>query len=251
MLSVVIIEDEYYVRKGLIQTFDWAALDCEVIGEASNGRDGVEVISKLKPDLVVADIEMPVINGIEMVKILKSRQCKSEYIFLTAHQKFAYVHSALKLEAMDYLLKPFSYEDLAECIRKVKIRLNKIDGETAKTLLLTEEKMKAKSLYIKDAIDYVREHYAEDITIPAMAQHLGISEAYFCRLFKKETGYTFVRYLTHYRIHVAAGMLAKLPVKISDAAEQTGFTDSNYFSSTFKRIMHLSPSKYQELNREW
>lgn len=250
MLSVVIVEDEYYVRKGLVQTFDWASLDCEVIGEAANGREGEQIIIELKPDLVIADIEMPVVNGIEMVKALKSKQCKSEYIFLTAHQKFSYVHSALKLEAMDYLLKPFSYDDLAECIRKVKIRLNKVDSETAKTLLLTEETMNAKSLYIKDAINYVREHYSEDITIPGMAQHLNISEAYFCRLFKKETGYTFGRYLTHYRIHVAAQMLTRLPIKVSDAAEQTGFTDPNYFSSTFKRIMHMSPSKYQELNRE-
>lgn len=251
MIRVVVVEDEYYVRKGLIQTFDWKALDCEIAGEAANGRDGIEIIEELRPDLVIADIEMPVINGLDMVKRLRSKQCRAEFIFLTGHQKFDYVHSALQLEAIDYLLKPFRYEDLTECVRKVKIRLHKVDEETSRTMLLTEEDTQAKNLYIKQAMEYVHDHYAQECTVTDVAGFLNISEAYFCRLFKKETGYTFVRYLTHYRIHVAAGLLAAVSVKVNEAAEQTGFRDANYFSSTFRRIMNVSPSEYQELHKKW
>lgn len=249
MLKVVVVEDEYYVRKGIVQTFDWKKLDCEVVGEASNGRDGITVIEEQKPDLVIVDIEMPVIDGLEMVKILKSKQCKAEFIFLTAHQKFTYVHSALKLEAVDYLLKPFHYEELEACVRKVKIRLHKVDQETSKTLLLTEDEIRAENIYIKQAVSYVREHYTEEILVTEVADHLNLSEAYFCRLFKKETGYTFGQYLTNYRIHVAAGLLANFPMKVSEAAVQVGFSDSNYFSITFKKIMEMSPSEYQELKK--
>lgn len=251
MITVVVVEDEYYVRKGLIQGFDWASLDCEIVGEAANGRDGISVIEEKSPDLVIADIEMPVINGIDMVKHLRSRECKAEFIFLTGHQKFQYVHSALKLKAVDYLLKPFRYEDLTECIRKVKIRLHKVDDETAKTLLLTEEEIEAKNLYIKRAMEYVHNHFSHEFSVAEVSEHLNISEAYFCRLFKKETGYTFIRYLTHYRIHIAAQMLAAQPIKINEAALQTGFTDPNYFSSTFKRIMSINPSEYQEMHKKW
>lgn len=251
ILKVVIVEDEYYVRKGIIQTFDWKGLGCEIVGEASNGREGVEVIERTRPDLVIADIEMPVTDGLEMVKILKSKQCRAEFIFLTAHQKFTYVHSALKLEAMDYLLKPFRYEELEACIRKVRIKLRKVDEETAKTILLTEEELSAGNMYIKKAISYVREHYAEEILVNEVAEGLNLSEAYFCRLFKKETGYTFGQYLTNYRIHVAAGLLANFPMKVSEAAEQVGYSDSNYFSMTFKKIMDMSPSDYQELKKTY
>ncbi len=249
MIRVVVVEDEYYVRKGIIQTFDWKSLDCEIVGEASNGNQGVEVVEEMKPDLVIADIEMPVVNGIEMVKMLRSKQCKAEFIFLTAHQKFTYVHSALKLEAVDYLLKPFHYKDLEECIRKVKIRLHKVDEETSKTVLLTDEEIQAENIYIKKAIAYVREHYAKEVMVTDVAEYLKISEAYFCRLFKKETGYTFGQYLTNYRVHVAAGLLANFPMKVSEAAEQVGFTDSNYFSTIFKKIMEMSPSEYQEIKK--
>ncbi|MBT9779213.1 response regulator [Clostridium sp. MCC353] len=249
MIRVVVVEDEFYVRKGIIQTFDWKSLDCEIVGEASNGKQGIEVIEEMKPDLVIADIEMPVVDGIEMVKMLRSKQCGAEFIFLTAHQKFTYVHSALKLEAVDYLLKPFHYKDLEECIRKVKIKLHKIDEETSKTVLLTDEEIQAENIYIKKAIAYVREHYTREIMVSDVAEYLKISEAYFCRLFKKETGYTFGQYLTNYRVHVAAGLLANFPMKVSEAAEQVGFTDSNYFSTIFKKIMEMSPSEYQEIKK--
>lgn len=249
MLRVVVVEDEFYVRKGIIQTLDWKKLDCEVVGEAANGRDGIAVIEEKRPDLAIVDIEMPVIDGLEMVKILKSKQCQAEFIFLTAHQKFTYVHSALKLEAVDYLLKPFRYEELESCVRKVKIRLHKVDQETLKTLLLTEEEIQAENIYIKEAIAFVRRHYGEEIPVTEVSEHLNLSEAYFCRLFKKETGYTFGQYLTNYRIHVAAGLLANLPMKVSEAARQVGFSDSNYFSMTFKKIMEMSPSEYQELKK--
>lgn len=249
MLKVVVVEDEYYVRKGIIQTFDWKKLGCEIVGEAANGRDGIAVVEEKKPDLVIVDIEMPVIDGLEMVKILKSKQCQSEFIFLTAHQKFTYVHSALKLEAVDYLLKPFHYEELEACVRKVKIRLHKMDEDTSRTVLLTEDEIQAENVYIKKAVSYVREHYTEEILVTEVAEHLSLSEAYFCRLFKKETGYTFGQYLTNYRIHVAAGLLANFPMKVSEAAEQVGFSDSNYFSITFKKIMEMSPSEYQELKK--
>ena len=75
MIRVVVVEDEFYVRKGIIQTFDWKKLDCEIVGEAANGRDGIAVVEETRPDLVIADIEMPVVDGIEMARLLKSKQC--------------------------------------------------------------------------------------------------------------------------------------------------------------------------------
>lgn len=261
MLRVVVVEDEYYVRKGIIKTFDWKSLDCEIVGEASNGREGTGVIEELKPDLVIADIEMPVADGIEMVRLLKEKRCCPAFIFLTAHQKFAYVHSALKLEAVDYLLKPFTGESLEESISKVKLRLLRTSGNRSAAPRLPEngrltepetleaELLLAKNLYIKKAVLFVRDHYCNEIGAVDAANHLNISEAYFCRLFKKETGYTFGQYLTNYRIYVAAGLLANFPMKINEVAEQAGFSDSSYFSLIFKKTMGMPPTEYQELKR--
>lgn len=248
-LRVVVVEDEYYVRKGIIQSFDWEKLDCEIVGEAANGKAGMEVVEECRPDLVIVDIEMPVMDGIEMVRRLKGKQCTAEFIFLTAHQKFTYVHSALKLEAMDYLLKPFRYEDLEECIEKVRVKRHKLDETGEQELLLTQRELQVKNGYIKDAVAYVRNHYAEDISNVTAAEQLDINSAYFCRLFKKETGYTFGQYLTNYRIHVAAGLLANFDIRVNEVAEQVGIADSNYFSQVFKKIMGMTPKEYQDAKK--
>ena len=186
-LRIVVVEDEYYVRKGIIQSFDWEKVDCEIVGEAANGKAGIEVVEETKPDLVIVDVEMPVMDGLEMVRHLKSRKCMAEFVFLTAHQQFTYIHSALKLEAVDYLLKPFRFEDLEECIRKVRLKVHKADTPLEEQILFSKE-LQVKNSYIKNAVTYVRKHYAEEISSVMVAEELDINPAYFCRLFKKETG---------------------------------------------------------------
>lgn len=243
-LRVVVVEDEYYVRKGIINSFDWNELECEVVGEAQNGKKGAVIIEELRPDVVVTDIEMPVMSGIEMVKLLKNKQIEAGYIFLTAHQKFTYVHSALKLEAVDYLLKPFRYEELKQSLEKVREKLtgNSVPVDDRTEL---EKEIRAKNNYVKEAISYVRDNYGKDISNITAANHLDINSAYFCRLFKKETGYTFGQYLTHYRVHIAAGLLTNFDIRVAEAAEQVGYADSNYFSQIFKKIMGMTPKEYQ------
>lgn len=243
-LRVVVVEDEYYVRKGIINSFDWNELECEVVGEAQNGKKGAVIIEELRPDVVVTDIEMPVMSGIEMVKLLKNKQIEAGYIFLTAHQKFTYVHSALKLEAVDYLLKPFRYEELKQSLEKVREKLtgNSVSVDDRTEL---EKEIRAKNNYVKEAISYVRDNYGKDISNITAANHLDINSAYFCRLFKKETGYTFGQYLTHYRVHIAAGLLTNFDIRVAEAAEQVGYADSNYFSQIFKKIMGMTPKEYQ------
>ena len=243
-LKVVIVEDEYYVRKGIINSFDWGELDCEVVGEAANGKKGSEIIEELRPDIVITDIEMPVMDGIEMVRLLKNKRIEAGYIFLTAHQKFTYVHSALKLEAVDYLLKPFRYEDLKNSIEKVREKLQS-GSSLSQEKIEIEKEIQAKNNYIKEAVLYVRNNYGKDISNITAAEYLDINSAYFCRLFKKETGYTFGQYLTHYRVNVAAGLLANFDIRVAEVAEQVGYTDSNYFSQIFKKIMGITPKEYQ------
>ena len=176
-----------------------------------------------------------------MVRRLKGKQCTAEFIFLTAHQKFTYVHSALKLEAMDYLLKPFRYEDLEECIEKVRVKRHKLDETEEQELLLTQRELQVKNSYIKDAVAYVRNHYAEDISNVTAAEQLDINSAYFCRLFKKETGYTVTQIALSF-INSQYDFVG-IPVIFSRTHEQ--FTDSLSAADT-----HLTPDMVDFLLKE-
>ena len=114
MLKVVVVEDEELVRKGIVLTVDWAGAGCAVVGEAANGEEGLEVIRRYRPDLIVTDIRMPKLDGIEMLRRLREEGNRAHVVFLTAYSDFSYAQSALKLGAADYLLKPFHDGELEE-----------------------------------------------------------------------------------------------------------------------------------------
>ena len=105
MYRVVIVEDEKVIRKGIIYVIDWAALDCLVVGEAENGQQGLDMIQRLHPDIVITDVRMPLMDGLEMVRKGQEKQ-SFETILLSAYDDFDYVQQALHLEACEYLLKP-------------------------------------------------------------------------------------------------------------------------------------------------
>ena len=94
MYKVVVVEDENVVRKGIILTIDWSTLDCVVVGDAANGEEGVELVNRLKPDIVVSDVKMPRMDGVEMIEQLRKQGCKAKFIILTAYSDFKYAQSA-------------------------------------------------------------------------------------------------------------------------------------------------------------
>ena len=122
MLKVVVVEDEELVRKGIVLTVDWAGAGCAVVGEAANGEEGLEVIRRYRPDLIVTDIRMPKLDGIEMLRRLREEGNRAHVVFLTAYSDFSYAQSALKLGAADYLLKPFHDGELEETIARIRSR---------------------------------------------------------------------------------------------------------------------------------
>ena len=97
------------------------------------------------------------------------------------------------------------------------------------------------------ALGYIAEHYSDqDISITTIAQHLGVSEGHLSHVFKKETSYTIIGYLTQYRVHMAMKLLQDCRCKVYEVAEQVGYRDVAYFGSTFKKHVGMSPSEYQD-----
>lgn len=114
MIRVLVVDDEPLVRRGVAQGVNWAALSCEVVGEAANGEEGLDMARRLSPDLIITDIRMPRMDGIGMMNALRREGCKARCIVLTAHSDFEYARSALLFGADDYLLKPFRDEELTQ-----------------------------------------------------------------------------------------------------------------------------------------
>ena len=243
MLRVLIVEDEEMIRKGIVLTVDWAALDCVVVGEACNGQEGLESAIRLKPTLIITDLKMPKMDGIEMLRALRAQGCNAYVIILTAYDNFSYAQSALRLGAVDYLLKPFHDGDLETAISQLRSRM---EHKSTEPVTIGTLRKGDKSKYVLEAMAYISKHYNDpDISVGTVAQSLNISEGYLSHTFKKETDSTLLGYITRYRIHKAMELLKDCRVKVYEVAEQVGYRDIAYFSATFKKYTGISHSEYQ------
>ena len=246
MLKVLIVEDEPYVRKGIVLSVDWTALDCFVVGEAANGEEGLAAALRYQPNIIITDIKMPKMDGIEMLKRLREAGCGAQVIILTAYSDFEYAKNALHYGAADYLLKPFRDGELEQVIVSIHARLMAQQGQAEAALPALQLQKGDKSKYVMESLAFIAGHYNEpDISVGYIAKSVGISEGYLCHIFKKETNYTLVEYLSQYRMHVAMQLLRDCRVKIYEVAEQVGYRDIAYFSSTFRKIVGVTPSEFQ------
>lgn len=252
MYKVLVVDDEKLVRKGIVIGIDWAALDCMVVAEAANGNEGIEAIGKYNPDLIITDIKMPYMDGVEMLKKIRAVGNKTPIIFLTAYNDFEYVQNAIRLSATDYLLKPFEDGELENAVAKVCLKLDsdreeKIEKEKIKEDLKVTLTLKSgdKSKYVMDALAYISEHYGDaDLCIRKISDELGISEGRLSHVLKKETDYSVGTYIKRYRIREAMKLLKCGKYKVYEIAEKVGYKDITYFSTTFKKVTGVSPSDY-------
>lgn len=248
MLKVLVVEDEEMIRRGIVLAVDWAALDCVVVGEAANGEEALQAVERYQPSLIITDLKMPKMDGIEMLRRLREEGNNAFVIILTAYDSFAYAQSALRLGAVDFLLKPFHDGELEQAVRNLRCR---IEGrEAAVPPPMPGLKKGDKSKYVLQAMEYIGAHYQDPgITVGQIAQHLGLSEGHLSHTFKKETDYTLLNYLTRYRIHKAMELLRDCRTKVYEVAERVGYRDITYFSATFKKVTGMSPSEFQDTCR--
>ena len=248
MLKVLVVEDEEMIRKGIVLAVDWAALDCVVVGEAADGLQALKAVERYDPSLIITDLKMPNMDGIQMMEALRARGSRAYVIILTAYDSFTYARSALRLGAVDFLLKPFHDGELEAAVIKLRRRMEAEGSGTAPAL--PERKKGDKSKYVLQAMDYIGQHYGDqNISVGEIAQHLGLSESHLSHLFRKETDYTLLNYLPRYRIHKAMELLRDCRTKVYEVAERVGYRDITYFSATFKKVTGMSPSEFQDTCR--
>jgi len=119
MYTIAIIDDESIIRRGLAQSIDWNDLGYEVIGTASDGEEGLTLIKEKRPDIVISDIRMPILDGLEMVRQARRLHLRSNFILMSGYEEFRYAQCAVNLKVEKYLLKPIDNEELVRVVRRV------------------------------------------------------------------------------------------------------------------------------------
>lgn len=130
MYKIVIVDDEAIVRRGLSEKVDWNNLDCKVYATASNGFEGKEMVDRFQPDILITDIKMPGMNGLELAEYTKKNYPNIVTILLSGYSEFEYAREAVRNQVFDYLLKPIEFVDLKACIRKAIDKINSMKASS-------------------------------------------------------------------------------------------------------------------------
>jgi two-component system, response regulator YesN len=124
MYNLIIVDDEAEVRKGIIHKTKWETYGFRIAGEAENGREALDLIERAIPDVVITDIRMPVMDGMELAAILREKYPTIRIIILTGFDEFKYAQQAVKLDIVEYILKPVTLKDINELLLKLKKQLD-------------------------------------------------------------------------------------------------------------------------------
>ncbi|MBR6451473.1 MAG: response regulator [Lachnospiraceae bacterium] len=247
MYRVIVVEDETIVRQGILRETDWSSVGCCVIGEADNGEDGLALIRKLSPDLVITDIRMPKMTGIEMAEAMEDMEIRPLILFLTAYDEFSYAQQAIRLGACDYVLKPFKDHVLEDSIREIFRKNKKEDVSLRSVESELALKKGDKSKYLTAALSYIDTHYGDpDLSAASVAEAIGISAGHLSHLFRKESGFTMSNYVLDCRMRAAKNLLKDYTHKVYEVGEMCGYRDITYFSASFKKYVGVTPSEYQD-----
>lgn len=251
MFRVLIVEDEDIIRKGLAYTMDWISMDCIIAGEAANGKEGIEKILEIKPDIVLADIMMPHVDGIEMIRRTKDK-VNYKSILLTSYAEFTYAKQAIDLKVSNYLMKPVDEDELKEAIGNIILQIKKEKEieqfyQKSNSGMDIEEfyiKASKESPYVSQVLEITEEQYQDKLSIELIADNLGVSASYLSKKFKNSTGLTYLDFLNKYRVQKAIKLLETGKYKVYEVSDKVGFSDYKHFNSVFKRYTNHAPSDF-------
>ena len=246
MYKVVLIDDEPWILLGMRNTFDWGSLGYEIISEQTNPYEAMEVIMREKPEVVIADVRMPGMSGLELLEKLRNENNDAEFIMVSGFAEFEYAQSALKNGAFDYLLKPVNEELGKETLERLKTYLDSKYGNTEAENSDNETETDNKKF--NNMLAYINEHYAEKFQLKELSVKFDLSPNYCSSIFKKYKNKNFSDYLTEIRMKAAAELLKDKNLSIEEVSNKVGISDYYYFNKVFKKYWNATPGYFKKNN---
>ncbi len=249
MIKLIIADDEKLIREVLYQFINWEEMGIQVVAVCQDGLEAFEAIKKYKPDVVLTDIKMPVMSGVELAEYFSRREeYMIEILFLTAYEEFDFALAAIKNNVHHYLVKPLKEDllikELNQAIQTVRQR------KIAREMMREEEEAAhgTHSEYIQKIIDYVEQNYRDpQLSLKQIADNmLFMNVDYLGRRFQEECGQRFNHYLTEQRMAKAKYLLRHTNDNINEIAGKVGYANNpKYFGITFRKVTGCTPLNYR------
>jgi two-component system response regulator YesN len=252
MKTILVVDDEPRTREGIRKSLEaWAAGRYKIVTAAS-GVEALEWLGENEANLLITDIRMPEIGGLDLVERVKGMERPPVVIIISGHPEFDYAQKALQFGVVEYLLKPLDKTKLVQAVelalkREEDIhRVERMERLVDPKLMETVRQGKQYGSQVQEAILFLDNHLHEPISMRDIADHLHMNASYFSVLFKEQTGLTFSEYLTRKRVQRAKELLSGTRQTIAEISDQVGYQTAKYFVKVFRSIEGMSPGQYRK-----
>lgn len=276
MFKLMIVEDQPLIRNGLKLYYDWKSLKVDTIFEAENGEEGMAVALQERPNLIITDISMPVMDGLEMIEQLRPQLPDTLFIILTGYNKFDYAQRAIRNGGVhDFLLKPLQYEEglstIQNCINKLeashleeqtnlilsdkpkqqtKIKTSQMIKNMLEEEISLKHQITTEELLLFEQIgSYIEQYIKQGPTLNMVAEHFFYNPSYLSRLFKSKLGKNYTAFVTEIKINYAKEILMQPNYSVTDVCRLCGYKSYKHFVKVFKSVTQITPTEYRRKNR--
>lgn len=243
MWKVIAADDERYIREALQKLIDWEKMNCCLVAVAGDGQELIEAAEEKRPDIIITDIRMPVMDGLEVCRYVYETCQEAQVILLTAHSEFEYARTAIRYNVCEYVLKVSIIEELPKAVEKAVRELEKGRCEMEK-----EKGEETGNLYLQME-QYIEQNYQSRITLDEIASALHANGSYLSRLYKNKTGKNLFDAILDRRMETARQYLIHTDMKTYEISKSVGIEDSGYFSKMFKKKTGISPKEFRKRER--
>lgn len=251
-MKILVVEDERWIRKGIVKMIQRENLQIEEIFEADGAKSGWEVFEKEHPELVISDVRFPVDNGCILCERIFNTDPETKIIMLSGYGEFEYVKAALKYKALDYLLKPVDKTVLNRTIAQAAAEIRKKKQAESQKEKIQRETIQKEKMRPRKGEDLVREvmselsgNYSKRLSLSELARKYFVNETYLSNLFTKTAGISMVNYLMQIRVDEAKALLLTTRLSATDIALKVGYENARYFMRVFKKVTGETPKEYR------
>lgn len=221
----VLIADDEPLQCATLSTLCERAGGCSLVAQAGTGRDAVALAGRLLPDLVLLDVKMPDMDGLEAAERIRHLLPRTTVVFVSAYAEFAFAQRAVALGARRYLLKPVDPSEVAALIKEIQPSTIDIPAQYAGRIQT-----------------FLAAHLSKPLTLKDVARAVRLSPTYASRVYKTLTGETIWTTLTRLRLERAYTLLRETGYPVAEVARACGFADQGYFTRLFRHRYGFSPS---------
>lgn len=265
MYRLLIADSNSEIRRKLME-MNWKEYSVSIIGAAENGQEALNLLQKKTPDILLTDIHLTGIDVLELSRQSMTTHPFLKILFLADQEEFYYAQEGVRLGICDYILKPFTSEEIFTCIDRVCQRLEQerrclerhkaLEKElqnyrviTASSQLLDQPDHASREntpSLMEKILSYLSSHYMEKVTLRSLAEEMHFSTIYLSRVIKQKTGYTFLEILTNIRMYHAARLLRTTDYKVYEICDRVGLSDVHYFTQVFRKVYGMTPNDYKK-----